>query len=488
MKIQYAIALSLLLLGLVSCEPKERAVWSPDGSAAAVVIGHEVHFANESGNLTSSLAEDDADPGLLLAEKVAWSSDGGSLVIHRIRLASRWEDLKQLLPAAETERVEALAAAMPKFLRSAVVLHGDADRIDQLLAGISGGENEMLLNAVRLALVENRAAVEESLTDAPKAWQSLAGKPDEAKGFFLHELAIARRDEEDEWKVTGIFGRSLRGIAAMQFSPVFPVIAVGRLRGEKGHDVEWIGLDGASRGTVATGTSAAFSWTPDGRGLVNLAPVGAGQGPLVRVLRHDLFDAKGEPLPTGHGESDRTQSKELALAIVPFAPRLAMLPGGDVLFAGQPGSLPMRGGEPVRQPRLYLVASEGGEVREVPTEEGALPMDLGYFVLSPDGSRLAVVESGSAAVAVIDLASGASELVSGSHPGWKCRSLPSWKTNDELTFAALDPPTGTAQWVLWKEGGKELVSLSADWPSGATAGWLEYKRDTEPAAITPQTP
>ncbi len=502
MKTQHAIPAFVFLFALCACEPKERAVWSPDGSSAAVVIGHELHFTDASGRLTGSLATEDAEPGRLLAEKVSWSSDGGSLVVHRIRLASRWEELRSLLPAAEAGRVEKLAAHMPELLGSTVVLHGDADRIDLLLARIPGGENEILLNALHLALAENREAVAAALADAPKAWQSLIGKgekkeaesaesaesAEEERGFFFHELALVRRDDEGTWKVAEIVGRSLRNVVAMQLSPVFPVLAVSRASGEKGHDLEWIHLDGTSRGIIAGGGGSAFSWMPDGRSLVVLAPLGSGEGPLMRVLRRDLLDAEGrvlESLEEEKGVGDVSRGEELALAILPFAPRLAVLPGGDVLFASQPGSLPMRGGEMVRQPRLYLVPGAGGEVREVPTEEGALPMDLGYFVLSPDGRRLAVVESGSDAVAVIDLASGASELVSGPHPGWKCRSLPSWKANDALSFAAPDPVTGTAQWLLWKEGEKDLISLSADWPAGSTAGWLEYKQDSEPSAITP---
>lgn len=484
LKTRHLIPLTVFLLGLCACEPKERAVWSPDGRSAAVVIGHELHFADERGRLTGPPT---GDADRLLVEKVAWSGDGSSLVVHRIRLAPRWEELRHLLPTAEAERVEAVAARMPELLRSAVVLHGDMDRIDQLLSRIAGGESELLRNALHLALAANRPAVADALSDAPKAWRSLAGKGEEGgtAGFFLHELALVRRGEEGGWEIAETFGHSLRGVVAMRLSPVFPVLAVSRVDrsgGEKGHDLEWIHLDGTARGTIATGISSAFSWMPDGRGLVMLVPVGPGQGPLMRVLRRDLLDAEGRPLAE---ETGVPRSRELALAIQPFAPRLAVLPGGEVLFASQPGSLPMRGGKTVRQPRLYLVPGAGGEIREVPTEEGALPMDLGYFVLSPDGRRLAVVESGSDAVAVIDLASGASELVSGPHPGWKCRSLPSWKSSDELSFAALDPATDTARWVLWKEGDKKLISLSADWPTGSTAGWLEYKKESETPAITP---
>src|SRR5690606_13414420 len=91
LKTRHLIPLSVLLLGLCACEPKERAVWSPDGSSAAVMIEHELHFTDDKGDLTGPPTGADTDRTLV--EKVAWSGDGSSLVVHRIRLAPRWEEL-----------------------------------------------------------------------------------------------------------------------------------------------------------------------------------------------------------------------------------------------------------------------------------------------------------------------------------------------------------------------------------------------------------
>lgn len=476
MKFSHTILAALVLVGLTACEPKERALWSPDGRSAAVLIGHQLFFTDETGDFTGSLESTDGDPGKLLVEKIAWSADGRSLVIHRVRLAPTWEELSPLLPVAESERVTALAATMPDLLRSAAVLHGDADRVDQLIAKIAGTEHEAILNALRLAFVKDRTALEESLTDAPKARASLATASDEAKGFFLHELALVEVGGDGGQPVAKPIVRGLRGPASLQLSPVFPVVAAGFFRsGEKVHDLEIIALDGSARETIETESSGAFVWTPDGRSLVSLAPVAGGGGPLMRLLRYDVLD--------GSGAIEPGKGNELAIAVVPFAPRLAVLPGGEILFASQPGSLPVPVGE-AGPPRLYLVSADGGAIRAVPTGEGALPMDLGYFVASPDGRRVAVVESGTDAVAVIDLASGASELVSVPHHGWKCRTLPSWKSPDELSYAALDPATGRIRWLLWKSGGKKSLELSADWPSGATAGWLE-KSENPDSSVAP---
>lgn len=477
MKPRHALFAALILVGLTACEPKERALWSPDGRSAAVLIGHQLHFTDETGRFTGSLETNDGDPGSLLVEKMAWSADGRALVIHRVRLAPTWEDLRPLLPVAESDRVEALAAKMPDLLRAAAVLHGDEERADQLVAKIAGTEHEAILNALRLALVRDRGAVESALTDAPKARSSLAASSDEATGFFIHELALVQVDGDGARWGTGAIARGLRGPVTLELSPVFPVAAVSFARGgERVHDLEVIALDGSARETVTTGTSAAFAWMPDGRRLVSLAPLAGGDGPLMRLLSREVLDESGA-VAVGKG-------RELAIAVVPFAPRLVVVPDGGILFASQPGSLPMPTGEAGR-PRLYLIPGDGGGIREIPTGEGGLPMDLGYFVLSPDGHRLAVVESGTDAVAVIDLASGASELVSAPHSGWKCRTLPSWKSAEELSFASLDPATGETRWVLWKSGGEEPFDLSSDWPSGATAGWLEHKENPVSSSLTP---
>lgn len=475
MKPCHTIIPALILVGLTACEPKERALWSPDGSRAAVLIGHQLHFTDDTGRLTGSLAASDDGPGNLLVEKMAWSADGRTLVLHRVRLAPTWEDLGPMLPSTESARVEALATRMPDLLRAAAALHGDSDRADQLIAKIAGTEHEAILNALRLAFVRDRGALEESLVDAPKARRSLATASDEAKGFFLHELALVRLAGDGGDPAVDTIVRGLQRPASLQLSPAYPVLAAAFSRsGEKVHDLEVIALDGSSRATVATETSAAFAWSSDGRSLISLAPVAGEGGALMRLVRHEVLDSSGA-IAIG-------KANELAIAVIPFAPRLAVMPDGGILFASQPGTLPMPAGG-AGQPRLYLITADGGSIREVPTGEGALPMDLGYFVVSPDGNRVAIVESGTDAVAVVDLASGASELVSAPHPGWKCRTLPSWKSPDELSYASLDPATGRIRWLLWKSGRDESIELSADWPSGATAGWLE--KNENPATPAP---
>lgn len=85
----------------------------------------------------------------------------------------------------------------------------------------------------------------------------------------------------------------------------------------------------------------------------------------------------------------------------------------------------------------------------------------------------AVVESDSDALVVVNLDTGGMDLVSAPHPFWKCRTLPSWRNDTELTFAALDD-SGKIQWMLHKTKG-DFKNLSKTWPERATEAWLEYK-------------
>jgi hypothetical protein len=119
-------------------------------------------------------------------------------------------------------------------------------------------------------------------------------------------------------------------------------------------------------------------------------------------------------------------------------------------------------------------------VTPVPTAPGDLPVNLGFFTASPDGKRVAVVESETDAVAVVEIDSGKTQIISPPHPRWQCRTMPAWKSATELTFAALHD--GGPAWMLWREG-EPLRCISESWPKSSTAKWLEQKNDntTNPA-------
>jgi hypothetical protein len=128
---------------------------------------------------------------------------------------------------------------------------------------------------------------------------------------------------------------------------------------------------------------------------------------------------------------------------------------------------------------LFLISADGQSLSTIPTKPGDLPTDLGWFVLSPDGKSVAIVEGSTDAVAVVELSTGKTEIISPPHEGWDCQTVPSWKSAVELTFAALDPASKTTQWMLWSaENGTR--SISKKWPAAAISQWLAAPKKESP--------
>lgn len=467
----FLLALALLAV-LCGCEPQERAQWSPDGSRAAILSDSRLYLADASGTLSEPFPNQDEEPGRWIVDAFGWLPDGSGLIVHRVRIAPDWESVRNHLPTADSAQVERLASRVPDLLRAAVVLHGDADRADLLLSKFEQDGALVFVNALRLALANDAEAVHAALAEAPRALASLdPGAGEEVVGFVLHETALVRPESD---KAGTVLARSLRGADSLRVSPRHPFAACAVKTGQPGQsnrcDLEILPLDGSPAVLVARGVTRAYDWTPDGESLVVMTPLSPeGGGTLMKIERRRVLDKAGQPVA-------ESKPDELAYALVPFAPRLVVLPDGSILFASQPGSLPALAGQPGEGPRLYRLPAEGGEPVAIPTDEGALPMDLGYFVPSPDGRRTAVVESATDAVAVIDLESGRSKLVSPPHPGWKTRLLPSWRGAEEFTYAAPDPAGRRVRWMRWKDG--KSTDLGASWPEGIAAAWLEFKETT----------
>lgn len=207
---------------------------------------------------------------------------------------------------------------------------------------------------------------------------------------------------------------------------------------------------------------------------------------LQRIQRIDVTKADGSLRAERTGEGKRSDELQgpvnLALALMPTSPRVVALPDGRVLFASQPVTFPARGEGLEVAPLLFTVTADGTSLTPVPTAPGDLPANLGWFAASPDGKMVAVVESDTDAVAVVEIGSGKTEIISPVHPDWQCRTMPAWKSSTELTFAALKD--GAPKWMLWKQG-EGVRSLSDAWPATATKKWLEEKKKEQPAEKTP---
>ena len=105
-------------------------------------------------------------------------------------------------------------------------------------------------------------------------------------------------------------------------------------------------------------------------------------------------------------------------------------------------------------------------------------MNLGHFVASPDGTRVAV-ESDTDAVAVVEVATGGSnwflpltrtESVGPFLPGEALKNRP---------FARFDSESGRVEWVLWNVRTESSRVLNRDWSNKDTSTWIEEQSEKD---------
>lgn len=480
----------LAVLVLSSCLPEERLWWSPQGDRALVLIDGRLHVTAADGTLGEALTEAVANEQVLV-QTASWLPDGSGFVCQRVRLVATWEEVRGLIAQEEVAAVEQMLPVVPGLLDMAAKLGVPGKNLRDVVHALPVTQKKTLEAAIRRRFHEEAVQMGSLLRALPNGADVVADLEGDSGGFALHELCV--HDLKADAKAAPVaLVRSLLGpLLLPRVSPRHQTLAYLRLDAEDEHAaLEVVGLDGHADFTVAREVSAAFDWTPDGRGVVFMAPIGDGEK-LHSIHRLTVLQENGAPMKPAHEQrpngsvarmagADRlTEPVTLATAVTLNRPSLQVLADGRVLFASHAVTLPLAGtgGEP--EPHLYTVSADGKEVRPVPTAPGDLPANLGWFVASPDGKRVAVVESETDAVAVVEVDTGKTQLISPPHPRWQCRTTPAWKSATELTFAALHE--GAPACFVWSAAGG-LRRLSATWPASATAKWLEQKKEEPTAA------
>ncbi len=450
-----------LLVLAAGCTVEERMVWSPDGTRAAVETGDGgLCLADTNGLLSASIASDVVD--------AAWLPDGRGLVLLREMTVTNWSEAVRMLPDTDVVPVKAVAGALPAALTSGLAAVGNdyealGDRIVEPLEALN-----LPLEAALLCL---RDAHPRMWADLVSILQSVTNKPGtegelrEAARAVVREVRVLRLDGGRPAGAPVVIERTLRKLAEPRPSPSAAVVAYTR------DDTLIVApLDGVTgRVEIAERVAGSYDWTPDGRALVFAVRFtdewGTAGLNLAHIQRRNAVDANGVPAAGA--------SEPLAMSAFAFPPRVRCLPDGRVLFAGVPMTLPAA--EVAGASRFFVVAAGGTNAGPVaiPGDPASLPTDLAAFAVSPDGRRVAIAESGSDAVAVLEVATGALEVVSPSR-GAKSRALPAWRGNGELFFAALPKAgAGRADWMRWTPGGGAAASFSAGWPAAAVEGLLE---------------
>jgi len=248
-------------------------------------------------------------------------------------------------------------------------------------------------------------------------------------------------------------------------------------------------LDGSSFLEVTDANLGPWAWTLDGLSLVYLTPLTPSVNDdslvLASLCLRTVVSADGKLLKEPGGpQTPATCPPPTTLATVAGSgpQRLAVLPDGRILFASLAASLPAAADASLEGERLFLLSPWlRGKARPVP-----VPVDpalwsgtLQHFVLSPDGKMVALVDGGRDAVAVLELATGKFGVVSPDR-GRKCRTLPAWRSNDELSFAALPDEKSERPEVMLLKLGQSARVISQTWDAGIVDAMLE-KSESAPA-------
>jgi hypothetical protein len=457
--IWFSFGVTALLLAIGCNEVEDRMSWSPDGTRAVMRVGDGLCLVDTNGSISAQLVSN--------VELAAWLPDSMGLVLVRELAVTNWEEAARLLPPEETATVESLAKGLPGLFKAALAAaDGDSEAIEEKFFKPLKVEFSEFLSPTILYLFDTQPAVLQQVIQGckdPKKAEADLSNLRKTKVAEVSVLVLAGNQPSGQPRVVE---RTLTDLRQPRPSPSAPVVAF--LRGDT---LMVVPLDGGTnRVSVAEKVQGGYDWTPDGKSLVYAVRLtekwDSGTINLARIERRTVIDPAGA-LVAG-------DALPLAISGSTFEPRVRCLPEGRVLFASFQQQLPAPA-LAVREARFFSIDPSLGTNAApvtIPSVPGALPQELAYFAPSPDGRQIAIVESGSDAVAVLDVATGALEVVSPKR-GWKSRVLPAWRGSDELYFAALPEPSSTRPELLrWRTGGVPQV-FSRSWTDAAVSGLLE---------------
>jgi hypothetical protein len=453
------LAAGAVLLAAGCDEVEDRVSWSPDGSRAIVRAGNTLCLLDTNGRLSCGIAEDIA--------AAAWLPDSHGLVLLQSIDVTSWSEARRLLPPEEVAEAEALAKGLPALLRAGLAM---ADGVSTNMWDVFGKqfkvERPEIFFAAALCAHDTQSNALHQAAQTARDYEKLRADIEGIPTNKVTEIVVVSLGNGTETNASRTIVRSIVEIQQPRASSTAKSVAFIR-----GGSLELAPLGGSTnRLIVAEKVVGEYDWTPDGRTLVYAVHTGEKweSGGPVRIERRTVLGSKSE-LDTNN------PAEPLAIDVATFAPRIRCLRDGRILFAGNQQSLPSSAAAS-QEARLYILDPAQGTNAvpvTIPSPAGALPQDLAAFAPSPDGRQIAIVESGSDAVAVLDVATGAVEVVSPKH-GWKSTVLPAWRNGNELYFGALPQASSSRPELLrWSKGSAPQV-VSKSW-SDEAAGMLLKK-------------
>lgn len=450
--------LSAAVLLCNGCRPDEGLWWSPDGQVAAVRAPGGLRLANAQGELS---------PPVLAGEiqSAEWLPDGSALLVSRAYEVDDWDSAEALIPSEEAAAMRQLAGAIPDLLKAVLAASGGSlDDMDNTFLRPLGlvSKGDQLEVVFRCALALHKDRILSALAAFPKA-----DILPETNSIVIHEISILPIQNGKPAGEARALVRSLQTLLDPTVSPRHPLAAYRTGDGA----LKAIGLDGRNSLMVADDDAQSAVWSDND--LVYVRLVAEESNAFGEIRRRTVIS------PDGTLFSPDNAPKPETLALAPFdlssgKTRLRALPNGQILFASVQVQLPARvdlAAEAQFQFFFLDPRKPGNPIVPVTVTDGSLPADLTTFAVSPDGKRVAIVEGGTDAAAVLEFATRKVEIISAPR-GRKSRLIPAWRNNEELTFAAL-PAVGSArsELFLWKSGNQSR-KISENWPDEVVKPWL----------------
>ena len=474
MKRKIAIA-SLLLLIIVGCIPK-RYEWSPNGLWITVLSQDGLRIADAKGNLSPAIL-----PGVTIA---TWFPDSSRLLVSVPEDVASWDDLKAVLTS---DQITSIADAIDRVHDFASTYDwktsGDVDWFN-FLSRV--GNEEKLARGADAARVFDQwgGAIGLYVRDhddpalkskmPAKRWQELSQVH---QHIALVESVAFDGQKFDIQQQTAVPNQ--QNPTELRISPTGRQALVVFAGDNSVCDLWEISLDG-QQSPIKLSDSAAWypDFSPDGRDVYFVRAVGAqtnnNDSRLGSLSRLRVLDDKGMMKPHPDNPDD------LVGVLYSGLERVRCLKDGRVIFSSVDVSLPATGGDLPSKPQLYALTPNQPTVTRLLTRKAFESVGGGawWFELSPDSSHVAI-GSETGTIAVVDLTDGSvSQAQSQPMPGYtdstgSTVTVPSWRNNQQLTFAApgADNEHWSVQlWTMTQQPGAsnqvagKSINLSATWP------------------------
>ena len=432
------------------CLPEKRIVWSPDGRNAVVATDTGLRFINSAYKVLPARVDGEMS-------RAAWFGDNKRLAVLRAAEVSGWDDIKSVLTPDQTNLIRQSAESLRlRILKS----DGNWDRFEI-------DPDKKLSPGVELALlvyVRDQAAegIKEKVGDEWKTLSEL--RP------AIWQLEVCEFSER-EVRPGKVLLRTLEQILLPTVSPDGRNVAYLRTS-EQSREHGGLFVVSTSGGTeipVADSVAMGFAWSADSRSIAYIyaAPSSDDKGQL-QLGALATVDLLAETSP-----DKLSKAVDHAGLIFSGALQVQWLKDGRLMFSSVEVALPVTARDMPQRWSVFVVDPRfPATVHRVLARDydGSMDMADQRFALSPDEKRVAILGK-DADISIYDFASGETVRIA-TPEGNVCASFPSWRTNDELTFArAPRKESGKIGDVVAWDAGKEHT-ISAQWPADMT-NWLK---------------